>query len=77
MAGAEIAITVDGTGHTLPITDWEGAPTNPCTFNDAAAKLARYAGPYLPASRIDQIVAQVASLESDADVATLAAFIRA
>jgi 2-methylcitrate dehydratase PrpD len=77
MIGAEIEVAVKGTSHTLPITDWKGAPTNPCTFDDAAAKLARYAGPYLPAYGIDDIVARVATLENDTDVATLAASIRA
>jgi 2-methylcitrate dehydratase PrpD len=76
MAGAEIEVAVKGASHTLAITDWKGAPTNPYTYDDAAAKLARYAGPYLAGYGIDDIVARVATLENDTDVATLAASIR-
>ena len=73
---AEVTITIDGSAHVLPVTDWKGAPTNPCSYEDVAAKLRRYAEPYLAGSRIDEIVERVAGLEREGDVAGLAATIR-
>ena len=38
---AEVTLTVAGSGYALPATDWKGAPTNPYTYQEAAAKFRR------------------------------------
>jgi 2-methylcitrate dehydratase PrpD len=73
---AEIRLTVGGESHTIPVLDWKGSPTSPATFDDMAAKLARYAEPYTSSGRVDALVDRVRRLEDDDDVAGLAAIIR-
>lgn len=73
---AEISLTIDGATNMIPITDWKGSPTNPCSCEDAAKKFARYAEPYLSRSSSDEIIEKVATIERGDDVAGLAAAIR-
>ena len=74
--GAELTLTIAGATHSLAITDWKGAPTNRCTYDDSAAKLRLYAEPHARAGKVDQIIERVMRLEREADTATLAAAIR-
>jgi 2-methylcitrate dehydratase PrpD len=73
---AEITVTIAGTSHAFPATDWKGAPSNPYTYTDVGRKFVRYAAPYLTPSAADGIVDRVASLEKETDMAALAATIR-
>ena len=73
---AELALTVAGVAHTFTVTDWKGAPTNPYTYDEMADKFRRYAEPYLPTDRIEQIVQSVRRLEEVEDVARLASLLR-
>ena len=71
---AELSVTVNGETRTLVVSDWKGAPGNPCTFDDAAEKLRRYAGG-VPPERVEEIVERVGGIEGEADVAVLAGLI--
>ncbi len=71
---AELSVMVKGETRTLVVSDWKGAPGNPCTFDDAAEKLRRYAGG-VPPERVEEIVERVGGIEGEADVAVLAGLI--
>ena len=73
---AEVSLTVAGATHTFAVTDWKGAPGNPCSYDDMAGKFRRYAAPCLPPDRIETIVEKVARLEDVGDVAELASLLR-
>ena len=75
-ASAELSITIDGEARTLVASDWKGAPANPCTFDDAAEKLRRYAVD-VPVARVEEIIARVSNIENEPDVADLARLIAA
>lgn len=70
---AEITVRIAGQEHVLTAVDWKGAPTNPYSFDEMAAKLRRYA---LEGIDCDQLIERVAHIEQEADVAQLAALIR-
>jgi 2-methylcitrate dehydratase PrpD len=69
---AEVSLTIAGSEHSFPVTDWKGAPTNPYSWNDIARKFARYASPVLQPSRVREIIERVSNLESEPDVSALA-----
>ena len=71
---AELSVTVKGETRTLVVSDWKGAPGNPCTFDDAAEKLRRYARG-VPRKRVEEIVERVGGIEREADVGVLAGLI--
>ena len=71
---AELSVTVNGETRTLVVSDWKGAPGNPCTFDDAAEKLRRYAGG-VPRERVEEIVERVGGIEREPDAAVLAGLI--
>jgi 2-methylcitrate dehydratase PrpD len=71
-----ILLDVGGREHSLSATDWKGATTNRCTFDDAAEKLSRYAAPYLSRQTVEAIVETTQTLEKISDVAGLAHCIR-
>jgi 2-methylcitrate dehydratase PrpD len=75
-ATAEIELRLGGEPHLIVATDWKGAPTNPYSFDEIAAKLQRYARGVIPDARSQALVDRVAGLEDEADVAALAALIR-
>jgi 2-methylcitrate dehydratase PrpD len=72
-AVAEITVTTARGDQILVATDWKGAPTNPYSFEEMAAKLRRYAGPEVDT---DAIIQAIASIERLADVSDLARLIR-
>ena len=74
---AEVIIEYDGKREIITATDWKGAPTNPCTFQDMARKFQRYAGSMLVSSRVQEIIERVGRLEDEADLADFATLIRA
>ena len=71
---AELSITVKGETRTVVVSDWKGAPGNPCTFEDAAEKLRRYAGG-VPRERVEEIIERVGGIEGEPDVSALAGLI--
>jgi len=71
---AELSVTVNDETRTLVVSDWKGAPGNPCTFDDAAEKLRRYAGG-VPRERVEEIVERVGGIEREPDVGVLAGLI--
>ena len=73
---AELSVTVKGETHAIVVSDWKGAPGNPCTFDDAAEKLRRYAGG-VPPDRVEEIIERVAGIEREPDAAALARLIAA
>ncbi|MSQ25174.1 MAG: MmgE/PrpD family protein [Dehalococcoidia bacterium] len=75
MPAAEITLTRAGHTHTLVVTDWKGAPSDPCTFADISDKFRRYAGGAATRAQIEEIVASVARLEEVRDVRPLAALL--
>ena len=76
-AVAEVTLTAAGVDHTFMAARWKGAPDNPYTYEEMADKFRRYAAPYLPADRVDDIITAVRHLEDSDDVADLAGLIRA
>ena len=73
---AEVTLTVAGSAYALPATDWKGAPTNPYTYQEAAAKFRRYAAGSLAPERIEELVHRVDSLADLPDSADLAGMLR-
>jgi len=74
---AEVELTLRGERHVLEATDWKGAASNPYSFDEMGEKFRRYAGDLLPTDHIEQTIERVGTLESEADVSTLVALIRA
>ena len=72
---AEVTLTVAGTDHTLVVTDWKGAPSNPYSYADITEKFLRYADGVLTPDRANEVVRRVASLEDEGDMAELARLI--
>ena len=65
---------MNGETRTIVVSDWKGAPSNPCTLDDAAEKLRRYAGG-VPRARIEEIIERVAGIEREPDAGALARLI--
>ena len=40
---AEVSLTISGSTHSFTVSDWKGAPTDPCTYDEMASKFKRYA----------------------------------
>ncbi len=72
---AEIALTIKGRTYSTIVSDWKGAPSNPCTFEDLADKLRRYAISSVPANRVEEMISRVRDLEREPDVRPLFALI--
>jgi 2-methylcitrate dehydratase PrpD len=75
-AVANVVIEQDGQRDVIVATDWKGAPSNPCSFDDIVSKFERYADGVIPATQAQEIVDRVASLEKEGDVAALVSLIR-
>ena len=73
---AEVIIEHDGHRDVIVATDWKGAPTNPCNFEDMTRKFQRYAADVLNQNQIDELVDRVANLENEADAASVVRLIR-
>ncbi len=73
---AEVSLTVAGRRHTFTVADWKGAPTNPYTYDEMADKFRRYASPYLPPGRIEDVVRKVKHLEKIGDVTEITGLLR-
>jgi 2-methylcitrate dehydratase PrpD len=73
---AEVILEHDGRRDTIVATDWKGAPTNPATFEDMAQKFRRYAANVLTPAQIEELIERIAKVETEKDVAALAALIR-
>ena len=71
-----MTLTVAGSAYALPATDWKGAPTNPYTYQEAAAKFRRYTAGSLAPERIEDLVHRVDSLADLPDSAELAGMLR-
>lgn len=67
----ELTLTIASKEHSFRVHDWKGSPTNPYTYEELAAKFARYAEPVLDKSRIVEITERVAALDKEPDVAPL------
>ncbi len=75
-ASAEVFIEINGDQDVIAASDWKGAPSNPYSYEDMTRKLQRYAVGIIPDTRIAEISERVAQLESQEDIAALAALIR-
>ena len=75
MPAAEITLTRAGHTHTLVVTDWKGAPSNPYSFADISDKFRRYAARAATRAQIEEVIASVAHLEEMRDVRPLAALL--
>ena len=69
---AEVSLNIAGAAHSFDVTDWKGAPTNPCSYDEIAEKFRRYAASCIPQGRTEEIIQKVRSLEDVGDVAGLA-----
>jgi len=75
-AVADVFIQVAGEQHVIAASDWKGAPTNPCSYEDMVRKLFRYAGGIIPDTRIQEIADRVAAIEAEPDAAAIVTLIR-
>ena len=71
---AELSLTVAGEAHSLVVTGWKGSPEDPCTYEDAAMKLRRYAGSDRKAA-VQEIIESVRRIEELPNAAPLAGLI--
>ena len=69
-------IDYDGLSETIIATDWKGAPSNPCTFDDMARKFRRYAGNTLTPGQIQEVIERVRHLQVETDTSEVARLIR-
>ena len=74
---AEVSLTIAGSYNAFTVRDWKGAPTNPYTYDEMAAKFRRYAIHCLSTTRIEDIIQEVRHLEDITDSAELARLLRA
>jgi 2-methylcitrate dehydratase PrpD len=75
-AVAEVIIEHNARKQTIVATDWKGAPTNPCTFEDMARKFRRYAANVLEPNQTEAIIGRLGELEAEKDAATFVRMIR-
>lgn len=73
---AELELTIGSTVHTVPARSFKGAPTDPHSFSDAAAKFRRFTRSILSAREQTEIVERVSRLERLGKIRPLAKLIR-
>ena len=69
---ALITIRTSHREFRLEATDWKGAPTNPCSFEEISEKFRTYASNVIGAKAIEEVITRVLGLESEKDTGILA-----
>jgi 2-methylcitrate dehydratase PrpD len=73
---AQVTVAANGETHTIEVTSWKGAPSNPYTLDEMGEKFRRYAAALLPSERIEEIVQRVQNLEDERDLSELVKLLR-
>jgi 2-methylcitrate dehydratase PrpD len=72
----EISLTIAGTVYTFVPSDWKGAPSNPCSYDDIADKFRQYSATFITQECREEIIQRVASIEMEEDLANIARLIK-